>query len=478
MTNLLEWALDKKWAACLIGTGLLLIACKRDAAGDTLEVGTGKEFARMEDANAVAKAGDLILVYPREDGKPYEQTAVMIRQPGLTFRAVPAAEGDWVRVSGTGFEYSGRGQTPRAIFQFNRGSDGGVLEGFELSGAHNASHNGAGVRINQANRVTIRRCRIHHNDMGIMSNGDGTPAAGVNQLIERCRVHHNGALEDPGYNHNFYLGGTDVTLRFCEIYASLTGHNVKSRAHQTWVEYCYVHDSANREFDLVDAVDTARPDSDAVIMGCVIAKAPECAGNRGVVHFGQDGGGEHDGGLYLVHNSIIQPFISPLVTLSSRSARAQIVGNVVSDGGARQYNQRIVGTSGGAQLVAGDRPFQLVQWGLHRGGWGRAGSCNELLPTNAPRVSGSFRARFPAHGRMGPAGSSQLFGGGGDPTRPASGGLGAEFAALEPAVSASGVGPDPWGRSETNVGSNCNSPLSRFSNLQGARRLHLVATSD
>jgi hypothetical protein len=49
------------------------------------------------------------------------------------------------------------------------------LEGFELNGAHNATHNGAAVRINQANGVTIRDCLIHHSDMGIMSNGDGTP---------------------------------------------------------------------------------------------------------------------------------------------------------------------------------------------------------------------------------------------------------------------------------------------------------------
>ena len=41
-------------------------------------------------------------------------------------------------------------------------------------------------------------------------------------------------------------------MRGCEVHSSLTGHNVKSRAHRTVVEACYIHDSANREFDLVD----------------------------------------------------------------------------------------------------------------------------------------------------------------------------------------------------------------------------------
>jgi hypothetical protein len=316
--------------------------------GETWEVGPSRKFERIEQANEVAQPGDVILVYPRLDGTPYERTAVFVSQRDLTFRAMPAEGNDCVPISGAGFEYSGRGQIPRAIFQFNRGSDGCVLEGFELHEAHNATHNGAGVRINQANNITIRRCNIHDNDMGIMSNGDGTLEAGRNQVVEACRVHHNGSLEDPGYNHNFYLGGTSVTIRFCDVASSLTGHNVKSRAHFTRVEYSFIHDSANREFDLVDAADTARPESDAVILGCIIAKDPQCRGNRGVIHFGQDGGGKHAGTLFLVHNSIVHPFVSPLLELSTDAARAVFVGNVVSDGGANQYNQKIVGAHGGA----------------------------------------------------------------------------------------------------------------------------------
>jgi len=315
-----------------------------------LEVGPGRAFARIEEANAKAQPGDVILVHPRRDSQPYEGTAVYVRQKELTFRAVPARGARWVTISGKGFDYSGVGSTPRAIFQFNPGADRCTLEGFELAAAHNGAHNGAGVRINQANQVTVRNCAIHDNQMGIMSNGDGSLSTAVNQRIEHCRIFHNGDPADPGYNHNLYLGGTSVTLRFCEVYSSLTGTNVKSRAHHTRVEYCYIHHSANREFDLVDAAETARPESHAVLLGNIIVKDPQCPGNRAVIHFGQDGGQQHDGTLYLAFNTIVSPFISPVVDLSAPKAKAVLVGNLVSDGGDRQSNQVLANARKGADL--------------------------------------------------------------------------------------------------------------------------------
>ena len=325
------------------------------ARAATLEVGQGKPFTRIEDANAKAQPGDVILVYPLPGRRHYEKTAVFVRQKNLTFRGVPVEGKAQVTISGRGFDYSGAGSTPRAIFQFNAGADNCTLEGFELFAAHNSSHNGAGVRINQANHVTVRNCSIQGNDMGIMSNGDGTLARAVDQRIERCAIFRNGDPAEPGQNHNLYLGGTSATLRFCEIHHSLTGHNVKSRAYYTRVEYCYVHHSANREFDLVDAAETVRQDSDAVLLGCIIAKDPKCPGNHGVIHFGQDGGKGHNGTLYLVFNSIVTPFISPAVDLSTAGAKARLSGNIFANGGARQAGQSVAAARNGAtmQNVAG-----------------------------------------------------------------------------------------------------------------------------
>jgi hypothetical protein len=308
-----------------------------------LTVGPGKAHATIADAIAKAQSGDTIAVYPQADNKPYAKVAIMVRKERLIFKAVPAKAGQRVALSGTGFDYSGAGPVPRAMFQFDPQASGCVLEGFDLSDAHNDSHNGAGVRIQQANNVIIRDCEIHGCDMGIMSNGNGTDKTAVNQRIESCLIHHNGSEKEPGQNHNLYLGGTSVTLSACEVHSSITGHNVKSRAHFIRVEYCYIHDSANREFDLVDAKgDTTAEGSDAVLLGNVIVKDPKCKGNHAVIHFGQDGGNEHWGTLCLVHNTIVTPFISPVVDLSAPKTQVWLINNIVWDDGSGQKGQVLI----------------------------------------------------------------------------------------------------------------------------------------
>lgn len=335
---------------------------------DTLTVGPARQFATIEQANQAARAGDTIEVYPPESGV-YQHPAVYVTKSGL--RLVGKSDnGARIVLDGTGGDYSGAGAVPRAIFQINRGADGVVIENFELRNARNGSHNAAGVRINQACRVTIRRCDIHHNQMGIMSNGAANDAAAAaEQLVEFCTIHENGDAADPGYNHNLYLGGTSVTVQCCEIYAALTGHNVKSRAHFNFFQYNYVHDSANREFDLVDAWDTTRPDAHAVLLANFIVKRDPCAGNTNVIHFGRDGSAEHDGTLYLLNNTVVTPHYGPVIQLSSARARAHLVNNIIYN--PRESAPRLYELRGGIdpRVITGDgnwisRRYDLSATGL------------------------------------------------------------------------------------------------------------------
>lgn len=278
----------------------------------TLDVGTSRSFSRIEEALAKARPGDVIIVYPGD----YQKTSLLIKTPKLTLKA--AAEK--ITLDGEGFNYSGKGSIPRAIIQFEPSANDCTLEGFVLLNASNESFNGAGVRINQANNITVRNCVIQKNEMGIMSNGSVKGNTATNQLIEGCLISDNGTQKQAGYNHNLYLGGTSVTVRKCEIARSVTGHNVKSRAHLTRVEQCNVHDSANREFDLVDgAGNTDVLNSDAILVENKIVKSPACTGNRNVIHFGKDGDARHDGTLYLIRNQIVSPYVSPIIDVSDGS---------------------------------------------------------------------------------------------------------------------------------------------------------------
>lgn len=347
-----RWVLPVKSA--LLALGCLGLAPAPGAG--VLEVGEGKAFSRIEDALRKAEPGDTIRVHALPGGRAYERPALLVRKPKVAFVGVRGPDGRRVRLDGTGFDYSGAGSTPRAIVQFDPGADGCALEGFELFGARNESANGAGVRINQAKDVTVRDCEIRGCDMGIMSNGEVSKGTARNQRIEGCEIHENGTESDPGHNHNLYLGGTSVWIRGCHVWGSTTGHNVKSRAHLNWIEASWVHDSANREFDLVDeGGNTDVPESHAVLLGCAIAKAKEVPGNRAVIHFGQDGGKDHRGTLFLVHSTIVTPYRAPVVELSAPGASLVVGGTVIWDGGAGERGQALVAVRGGASLerVAG-----------------------------------------------------------------------------------------------------------------------------
>jgi hypothetical protein len=342
---------------------LLLLTIPGFIFAKTLEVGPGKKYQRIEAAVGKAKKGDTIKVYPLKNNEAYSKVAVYFRTGGLTIIGMGKEP---VKLSGKGYEYSGVGSVPRAMFQFNKGTDGCVVENFDLSGASNKSHNGAAIRISQANDIRISKCVIHGNDMGVMSNGDGSAKLAQNQIIEFCHVHSNGNMQEPGYNHNFYLGGASATIRFCEVNNSLTGHNVKSRAHFNRIEYSYIHDSANREFDLVDGKDTTVAGSHSVLIGNLIVKDSKCKGNRGTIHFGQDGGKAHNGDLYLIHNTIISPFISTIVQIDHAQAGLKAHGNIFHDNFSNQNNMNLLSLVKGAKEAAVSGSYNYFSKGFKK----------------------------------------------------------------------------------------------------------------
>ncbi|MHA1128899.1 MAG: hypothetical protein ACTSRN_08125, partial [Alphaproteobacteria bacterium] len=206
-----------------------VLSLTASVSADTIEVGPGKAHETIEAAYQVARPGDVIEIHPRADGKPYSLALIVFKHK-ITFRGV-AQNGKRVHISGNGFNYSGGGSTPRAIFEFRKKADDNTVENLLISDARNGPGNAAGVRINQANNITILNCEIRYCDMGVFSNGDLKSNTAAGQRVFDSEVHHNGSDRHPGGSHNFYLDGTSAWIRGCYIHDSTTGHNFKSRAH-------------------------------------------------------------------------------------------------------------------------------------------------------------------------------------------------------------------------------------------------------
>lgn len=308
---------------------LLLTACACLSAAEVI-IAPGRGLLRIEDGLPLLKAGDTLVIHPRNDGKPHPRVAMRITLPDITIRGMSGPDGEPVILDGTDYNYSGAGSVPRAIIEFSPDAFGGRVENLRLTNARNATGNGAGIRVNAASHIVIDHCRIDNNDMGIMSNGDYGQAQDI--TISNCHIHHNGAPDLKGQSHNVYLMGTDARLIGCLIENSTDGHNLKSRTHQLLVEGCTIRNSANRECDIVDAKGTTdRPNSFAFFMGCVIAKDINCPGNRTVIQFGQDGGNDRDGTCWFLQCTIMSPFISPIVDLSSSKSKTAFANTLIVD---------------------------------------------------------------------------------------------------------------------------------------------------
>ena len=336
---------------------LLIVLFASTAYSRTIYVGQFETYTRIEDAVEAATPGSKIIVMPHPNGEPYKEVKLVIDKPYLIIQA--ANPNQPIVLDGAGVNYSGAGSTPRAIVQFNYEGSGSTLDGFVLRNAHNDTHNAAGVRISQACSVTITRCVIHDNDMGIMSDGvfvpqraNPTPPPDINtsdkktqilytlpgpicskQLITYCRITDNGSEEEPGYNHNLYLGGDSVTIQYSEIARAKTGHNIKCRVRRVTISHCSIHDAANREMDFVDGKGFTEGPGIAEIVNCSIKKDPLCKGNRSCIHFGKDGDYPHPGLLILKNNFIETPFSSPVIEMTDGNG-VILNDNVFSDAGS------------------------------------------------------------------------------------------------------------------------------------------------
>ena len=303
-----------------------------------ISVGPGRGLTRIEDALPLAKAGDTIVVHARADGQPYARIALRLDLPGLTLRGIPDSSGMRPVLDGAGAPVAA-GDHPRAIVVIGPDAEGAGVAGFRL-----VNGPAAGIHIAGADRVTIDGCEITACAVGVVSAGTADTARDV--VISDCDIHHNAT-------DNVVLGGGGGRLIGCEIHHALAGRNLVSRAHRTVLEASWLHHAAAAEIDLLDdAGVTDRAGGLMLVLGCVLAKRPDCPGERAVIRCGQDRGGDRVGTLYLAHTTVLTPYAAPVVELSAPGAKAAFANCIIADPSGGGAGRMLVAKRGGEAVEA------------------------------------------------------------------------------------------------------------------------------
>ena len=190
-----------------------------------LRVGPGQQYARPSQAARAARDGALVEIHSGD----YEGDVAVWRQSDLTLRGV--GERPHLRAGGQAAE-------GKAIWVIK--GDRVTVENLELSGARVPSRNGAAIRAEGVG-LTIRNCRFHHNEMGLLTN----PSPNSVVVIEDSEIDRNTTdTERHGrLGHNIYINqARRFVLRNSDVHGARTGHQVKTRAQRNEIRDNRIHD--------------------------------------------------------------------------------------------------------------------------------------------------------------------------------------------------------------------------------------------
>ena len=295
-------------------------------AAETLEVGPGRTHASPCQAVAAAKPRDLIEIAA---GTYTDSCAIGVE--GLTLRGVDGQPK--IDLSGTDHPAQYKG-----IYVIDAADI--TIENLELTGAHISVDNGANaaaLRV-QAAGLTVRGCKIHDNQNGILGGTTGAIT------IEHTEFANNGlgdGCNEGGCTHNVYIANIDtLQFRFNWSHRVATdtadkGHLLKSRAKNNYILYNRLSGE-----DGFDSYELNLPNGGlAVVVGNLIQKGAK-AGNSTLFSWGEEGASNPDKRVFLASNTFVNDFGS---------------GKFVSADGATitAHNNLFVG-AGSAGMVSAD----------------------------------------------------------------------------------------------------------------------------
>ncbi len=279
-----------------------------DTAKHRLSVGTPNGYPDIASAILDSQPGDVIEI---ADGV-YGGDVAVIRTDDLVICGV----GHAAQVVAAGRNVEGKGIW---VVKGNRVR----IENVMFSGATVPDKNGAGIRA-EGNDLTVRHVRFVDNENGILAGA--LPEGKI--TVEHSEFIHGGAGD--GLSHNIYIGKIKrFTARFNLFRDANVGHNVKSRAQETVLEYNRVMDggkgNASYQVDLPNG-------GKALLLGNVIQQGPN-AENWVLISYGAEGIQYSDNVLVLANNTIVNDRNSGRFVQSTNDVPCNLVNNVLSGKG-------------------------------------------------------------------------------------------------------------------------------------------------
>jgi hypothetical protein len=270
---------------------LLLCLVPQRASAAPLRVGAGETYATPCAAVASAAEGDVIEIAPG-----VYRDSCTISVPRLTLRGT--GKQPTIDLSATDHPAQYKG-----IYVVS--ADDVTLENLELTGAHISADNGenaAGVRV-EGKGLTVRGCKIHDNQNGILGGSSGT------LTIEHTEFFQNGlgnGCNDSGCTHHVYVANIDTLyfrFNWSHDIASDTpdkGHLLKSRAKANYILYNRITGEAGTESYEVELPNGGL----AVVLGNLLHKG-KAAGNPVLLSWGAEGASNPDKRLFVVNNTFV-----------------------------------------------------------------------------------------------------------------------------------------------------------------------------
>lgn len=280
----------------------VLFAASVEAA--TYRVGPDRKFKRPSEVSGLVKDGDVVEI----DAGEYRRDTTVWRQNNLTLIGV----GGRAHLIADGADAEGK-----AIWVIKGRNT--TVENIEFSGASVPDKNGAGIRQEGAN-LRIINCYFHHNENGILAGGNKDSEI----LIRNSEFAHNGSGD--GQTHNIYIGNiAKLTVSKSYIHHARIGHQVKSRARKTVIEYNRIMDEETGNSSYIIDIPNGGV---AVIVGNLLQQGP-MTDNWAMISYGAEGVGNRPGTLYLVNNTLVNDRGSGIFVDVSRAGEpARIINNI------------------------------------------------------------------------------------------------------------------------------------------------------